>query len=53
MHRVLQQSREFMKEDRDLNSLDDGGVGIELTAEFLQQDARHGLNFLVSKQADA
>ena len=52
MHAALQQAREMIPADRDLIVLRDQAGELERSAELLQSDARHGLDFMVARKSE-
>ncbi|HVX61526.1 MAG TPA: CorA family divalent cation transporter [Pirellulales bacterium] len=52
MHAALQQAREMISSDRDLIVLRDQAGELERSAELLQSDARHGLDFMVARKSE-
>lgn len=52
MHAALQHAREMISADRDLIVLRDQAGEIERSAELLQADARHGLDFMVARKTE-
>ncbi|GAB4162057.1 MAG: hypothetical protein Tsb009_39200 [Planctomycetaceae bacterium] len=51
-HQALQQAREYVPEDRDLINFRDRAYKVERTAELLEQDARHSLEFEIARRAE-
>ena len=52
MHAALQQAREMAPADRELIALRDQAGEIERGAELLQNDAKHGLDFLIARKTE-
>lgn len=52
MHAALQQAREMAPADRELIALRDQAGEIERAAELLQNDAKHGLDFLIARKTE-
>ena len=52
MHATLQQAREMAPADRELIALRDQAGEIERAAELLQNDAKHGLDFLIARKTE-
>jgi hypothetical protein len=52
MHSTLQEAREMLPADRDLISIRDSAGAAERSAELLQADAKHGLDFTVARSAE-
>src|SRR5687768_6964087 len=52
MHGALQEAREMLPQDRDLISIRDLAGAAERSAELLQADAKHGLDFTVARSAE-
>lgn len=52
MHTALQQAREFVPDDRELIGCRDQALNIEQAADFTLDDAQHGLEYAIAKQAE-
>ena len=53
VHRVLQQAREMVKDDRELINHRDRAAALERTAELVLQDAQFGLSFIAARQSES
>lgn len=52
LHKALQEAREAIKADGDIIALRDVAGEVERTAELVQQDAKHGLDYTTAKRAE-
>lgn len=52
LHAALQQGRELCPDDRDLIGCRDYALNIERAADFALDDAQHGLEYAIAKQAE-
>ncbi len=52
LHKTLQEARDAIKNDQDIIALRDMAGDAERTAELVQQDAKHGLDYTTARRAE-